>query len=57
MTDGIYSRHTLIKRSLIKACGMYYMMTSVKRHRANLIGVRFPFAQRLGDQQQQFRNL
>ena len=27
MTDGIYSRHTLIKRSLIKACRMYYMFT------------------------------
>ena len=27
MTDGIYSHHTLIKRSLIKACRMYYMIT------------------------------
>ena len=27
MTDGIYSHHTLIKRSLIKACVMYYMIT------------------------------
>ena len=32
-------------------------MTSVKHHRANLIGLCFPFTQRLGDRQQQFRNL